>query len=101
MLYDLFKHITTLSTGILLILITFLEKLFQTPTAKYLVGISFVCFTITIIFSLITMAIMTQGIADIGDLWKDENWTLEFFNHNRLIFCRHYLFRSICLNKFL
>ncbi len=72
LLYDLFKHITTLSTGILLILIAFLEKLFQTPTAKFLVGISFACFTITIIFSLITMAVMIQGIADIGDLEEDE-----------------------------
>ncbi len=72
LLYDLFKHITTLSTGILLILIAFLEKLFQTPIAKFLVGISFACFTITIISSLITMAMLTQGIADLGNLWQEE-----------------------------
>lgn len=72
LLYDLFKHITTLSTGILLILIAFLEKLFQNPTAKFLVAISFACFTITIISSLITMAIFIQGIADLGNLWQDE-----------------------------
>ncbi|MFN2393643.1 MAG: hypothetical protein ABR566_16970, partial [Pyrinomonadaceae bacterium] len=72
-IYDLFKHITTLATGILLILITFLEKLFQNPSVKSLVSISFVCFIISIISALVTMAILAQGVADLGELDELEN----------------------------
>ncbi len=68
LIYDLFKHITTLIIGIVLILITFLEKLFQNPSAEFLVSISFVCFIVTIISALITMAFMVQGVADLGEL---------------------------------
>ncbi len=70
--YDLFKHITTLSTGTLLILITFLEKLFQNPSWKFLVSVSFVSFIITIIFSIVIMFFLTQEIADFGKLEENE-----------------------------
>ena len=68
LIYDLFKHITTLATGIILILVTFLEKLFQNPSGKFLVSISFVCFIISIFSALVTMAFMAQGVADLGEL---------------------------------
>ncbi len=70
--YDLFKHVTTLSTGTLLILITFLEKLFQNPSWKFLVSVSFVSFIISIISSVVTMFFLTQAIADFGELEKNE-----------------------------
>ena len=35
--YDIYKHLTTLSTGSILLLITFLEKLFARPIWKWLV----------------------------------------------------------------
>jgi len=70
--YDLFKHITTLNTGTLLILITFLEKLFQNPSWKFLVSVSFVSFIISIIFSIVIMFFLAQGIADFGELEKIE-----------------------------
>jgi hypothetical protein len=79
LIYDLFKHITILTTGIILILITFLEKLFQNPSGKYLVSISFIFFIISIILALITMAFMAQGVADLGELDEFETkigrWT--------------------------
>jgi hypothetical protein len=46
---DFLKHVTTLSSGSILLLATFLEKLFHKPHLGFLVAISFVCFAVSII----------------------------------------------------
>jgi hypothetical protein len=71
--YDLFKHVTTLSTGTLLILITFLEKLFQNPVWKILVSISFVSLTLVIILSIILMFMITAGVGELGELQERQH----------------------------
>lgn len=53
--YDLFKHVTTLSTGSVLILTAFLEKFFKNPEWKLLIGITLALFIISIISSLLAM----------------------------------------------
>ena len=55
LLFDLFKHGTTVSTGSILILVTFLEKLFKFPVYKWLIAVSFLGFTISIVTSLLVM----------------------------------------------
>jgi hypothetical protein len=52
-LVDYLKHITTLSTGSILLIMGFVEKLFKSPEYKYLVGISLSFFLLTILGSLI------------------------------------------------
>jgi len=64
--YDSFKHLTTLSTGSILILVALLEKLFESPEWTFLVAISFVCFIITMTFSIVAMWIMASSIRDMG-----------------------------------
>jgi len=39
--HDTFKHLTTLNTGSILILATFLEKFFKVPTWKILIPMAF------------------------------------------------------------
>jgi hypothetical protein len=56
LLFEVYKHITTLSSGTILILTTFLEKLFKNPKAAQLVPFSISCFLLSIIFSLLIMA---------------------------------------------
>ena len=53
-LFDYIKHLTTLSTGSVVVLATFLEKIFQTPQWKQLAAISIFCFTASVIASIIT-----------------------------------------------
>jgi hypothetical protein len=55
--YDTFKHLTTLSTGSILILVTFLEKLFLNPHWKILVAMAFVCFIVTNLSSVRLMVL--------------------------------------------
>jgi len=43
------KHLTSLSTGSIIIIVAFLEKIFNNPEWKYLVGISIVLFLVSII----------------------------------------------------
>ena len=66
---DYVKHMTTLSTGSILLLTTFLEKLFSKPNWKQLVAISFVGFTISVIASIIihTMSVFSE------DFFKHSN----------------------------
>jgi hypothetical protein len=64
--YDLFKHITTISTGSIVLIITFLEKLFTNPAWKSLVAVSFGCLTFSVIASLITMFFLSRAISQLG-----------------------------------
>lgn len=52
---DAFKHLTTLSTGSILLLATFLEKFFIQPRWKPLIAVTFVGFILSIIASFLVI----------------------------------------------
>ena len=56
--YDTVKHLTTLSSGTIIILATFLGDLFKVPEWKILVPCIFGLFTLSIILSIITMVFL-------------------------------------------
>lgn len=68
--YDFFKHITTLSTGSILILVTFLERIFVSPKSKWMVGIVYGLFTLSILIALSMMASNAHSVLNLG--MKDE-----------------------------
>jgi hypothetical protein len=68
-LYDYLKHLGTLSTGSILLITGFLEKLFKQPEWKVLVGVSLVGFMLTVVFSVIVHSIT---VAEHG-LFYDED----------------------------
>jgi hypothetical protein len=70
--YDTYKHLTTLSTGSILLLVTFLEKLFVRPTWKGLVIVAFCLFVITVLASLVVMNITVGFIREIEIEKRDE-----------------------------
>ncbi len=70
--YDTYKHLTTLSTGSILLLVTFLEKLFVRPTWKGLVIIAFCLFIVTVLASLVVMNITVGFIREIEIEKRDE-----------------------------
>jgi len=47
--HDYYKHLTTLSSGSILIVVTFLEKLTSSPEWQFLVGLSIIAFMVTIV----------------------------------------------------
>lgn len=59
---DHFKHITTLSSGFILVMATFLERFFQKPQWKSLVIVSFGAFAFSIMFSVIAQAFFVDYI---------------------------------------
>lgn len=63
---DYFKHLTTLSTGSVLLMATLLEKLFQKPELQFLVPISFLGFVLSIIASMIAILILIATESKIG-----------------------------------
>lgn len=56
LLFEVYKHTTTLSTGSIVLLATFLEKLFKSPKEVNLVTASLICFLVSVITSWIMMA---------------------------------------------
>ncbi len=70
--YDTYKHLTTLSTGSILLLVTFLEKLFARPIWKGLVIASFCLFLVTILASFVVMNVMVGFIREINIEKRDE-----------------------------
>jgi hypothetical protein len=54
-LYDLNKHVTTLSTGTLLLMAGLFEKVFKQPVFKILAAISFFLFAAVVVCSVISM----------------------------------------------
>jgi hypothetical protein len=65
--YDAFKHLTSLSTGSILILVTFLEKFFKTPEWKFLIAASLVCFILSTVSSYIAMMMIGHAIQQYGE----------------------------------
>lgn len=62
---DYLKHLTTLSTGSILLLAAFLEKIFPNPSGKMLVIVSLVGFMISVVASIVAY---TYAILDFpGD----------------------------------
>ena len=61
--FDSFKHLTTLSTGAILILVALLEKLFTNPQWKILVGFSLVSFILSILSSVLMMFVLAEAVA--------------------------------------
>ena len=62
--YDLFKHVTTLTTGTIVVLATFLEKLFKAPLWLPLVVITFVGLVLSLIASLGAMAFFAKHVRE-------------------------------------
>jgi hypothetical protein len=61
-LLDYLKHISSLSTGSILLIVAFLEKLFVNPEWKVCIGISLISFVITIIATLVAQAFVVEYI---------------------------------------
>ena len=70
--YDFFKHVTTLSTGSILLLVAFLDKLFPHPLWRVFIVISLGAFILSALFSLILMAFFSNAMRRPGDLTETE-----------------------------
>ena len=57
--FEFFRHLTTVNTAILVLLVVFVEKLFRTPAWQFLFPISIVFFLISLIASLVGMWYVT------------------------------------------
>jgi hypothetical protein len=60
--FDYFKHLTTVSSGAILILVAFLEKIFSNPKGVCLIIISLVAFGVCLIGSILPMTHTTNAI---------------------------------------
>ncbi len=73
---DFLKHLSTLNTGSILIIVTFLENLFKHPEWKFLVGISLVAFIVSIL-GCVTAHL--ASVADIDSQFSKKNHKGVFF----------------------
>lgn len=64
--FDSMKHLTTLNTGSILLLVTFLEKLFNNPRWKALIVVSLCSFTLSILFSVSSMLQSANHVKNSG-----------------------------------
>lgn len=62
------KHITTLSSGFILVMVTFLEKLFLQPDWKWLVVFSFISFAISIVLSVFSQAFVIDYLYPVKEI---------------------------------
>lgn len=58
-LFEYLKHLTTLSSGSIVLLATFLEKVFRNTEWKFLIGIIFVSLSISLFFSVAAMFLVS------------------------------------------
>ena len=66
-MFDYFKHLTALSTGSVLLLVTLIEKLFKEPLWKPLVVAAYVGFTSSILAALIAMFVVASFLGRPGN----------------------------------
>lgn len=63
--YDIYKHLTTLSTGSIILVVTFLEKLFKNPVGKGLVITALCSLFLCIFGSFFVMNILASQIREM------------------------------------
>lgn len=77
--FEYLKHLTTISTGSVLLIVAFLEKLFKHPESKYLIAISLCCFIGSIsfcAFSQLTIIEKASEKININIIKTVQNWTI-------------------------
>jgi len=60
--YDTFKHLTTLSTGSILLMTTFLARFAVTPQWPFLVAAALLGFLVTIVAALVVMITFAEAV---------------------------------------
>jgi len=70
--YEYLKHLSTVSTGSILLLAVFLEKIFAQPKWKSLVAVSVAGFLITVIAAVIAYSLMVLNFPRPGI--KSQKW---------------------------
>jgi len=65
---DYLKHLTTLSTGAILIIVAFLEKIFETPEWIALIAISLCGFFLCVLGALICIALHVADVEGTIDV---------------------------------
>ena len=71
LLFDLMKHLTTLSTGSIVLLVVFVEKLFPNPSFKWFIVVVLSSLILSTISSLLTMFVIVVG-AKAGNDFKQK-----------------------------
>src|SRR5262249_47412190 len=64
--FETFKHLTTLSTGSVLLLATFLKDVFKAPQWPFLVGISFALLILSTLSSVLVMLMLSHSVQEGG-----------------------------------
>jgi len=77
--YDYLKHLSTISTGSIVLLAAFLEKIFAQPRWKVLVGVSVAGFLISVTASVITYSLMVLNFPRPGITSHKWEGTVIFF----------------------
>lgn len=62
--FEALKHLTTLSTGSILLIVTFVEKLFVEPQWKSLIPITLIAFVLSTIAALVSMLAVSFAVRD-------------------------------------
>lgn len=97
--FDYFKHLTTLSSGVILIVVTFTEKVFHDPSHIKIAAQAIFPLGVAIIASLIGMAVLAFNAAQ--DEWFEDSfrWLAFAFVMSGLGFFGGLVFVSIPLFK--
>ena len=77
--YDAFKHLTTLSTGSILLFATLIEKVFSNPQWRALIIIAFGAFVLSILSSIMLMILLAGLVMRLDDVGEDINLTERIF----------------------
>lgn len=77
--YDYLKHISTMSTGSILLLAAFLEKIFAQPRWKPLIAVSVAGFLVTVVASVVTYSVMVFSFPRPGIQTKKWEGNLVIF----------------------
>ena len=80
--FEYLKHLTTISTGSILLLVAFLDKIFTRPECKSAIAISLISFLLSIILCAISQATIIEKASEKDNLtWRNkiQNLTVGLF----------------------
>lgn len=96
--HETFKHLTTVSTGSILILAAFLEKSFKEPELKWLIPLTFLALIVAAYTSVVQMfRISHAGVLRDAGMANQRRWKPRLI---AILSCGCFLLGMLCLSVF-
>ncbi len=78
LMHDYLKHLATLTTGSILLLVTFLQKVVVSPKLRWAIILSFIAFSLSIVSNIVAQSGNLEAMHFTSEQQQKSGWFIAF-----------------------